>query len=55
MTYFQVEFVDKLGVPKSKVFRTREQAKQHAKRVLGFVPDGDLDAKIAITPIKKQK
>ena len=55
MTYFRIEFVDLHGVPTSKVFRTREQAKEHAKRVLGFSGECDLDSKIAITRITKTK
>jgi hypothetical protein len=55
MTYFQIKFANRSGVPISKVFRTREQAKQDAKRVLGLLEDGDLESKIAITPVPKKK
>lgn len=52
MTYYRVEFLAKQVVARpAKRFRTAEQAKQHAKRVLGLADDSGLIAKVAIIAI----
>jgi hypothetical protein len=53
MTYYRVEFpvTTKPSHP-TKRFRTEEQAKKHAKRVLGITDDLDLEWKVSISAVQ---
>lgn len=53
MTYYRVEFpVTNKPQRAPKRFRTEEQAKKHAKRVLGISDDLDLKWKVSISAVQ---
>ena len=53
MTYYRIEFpVTNNPQRAPKRFRTEEQAKKHAKRVLGVTDDLDLKSKVNISAVQ---
>lgn len=54
MTYYRVEFLGTSnGTPRTKKFRTKESAQNHAKRVLGVPDDSGFESKVVIVPISR--
>ena len=55
MTYYRVDFLAaQHHLRPAKKFRTVEQAKKHARRVLGVTEDSGLIAGIAIVAVRKR-
>ncbi len=56
MTYYQVEFqVGTSNRLEPKRFRTEEQAKQHAKKILGIGADSSLELRANIVPVNRSR
>ncbi len=56
MTYYQVEFqTEDAGGIEPKRFRTEEKAKKHARKVLGIVDGGSLEAQATILPVRRNR
>jgi len=54
MTYYRVDFLAVQPILRpAKKFRTEEQAKRHAKRILGLSDDSGLVSRVAIVLIGK--
>jgi hypothetical protein len=53
MTYYRVEFLTSDTVRPVKKFLTQENARKHARRVLGLADDSGLVSKVAIVAISK--
>jgi hypothetical protein len=53
MTYYRVEFLTPETVRPVKKFLTQENARKHARRVLGLADDSGLVSKVAIVAISK--
>ncbi len=54
MTYYRVDFLASKEISRpAKRFRTRKQAKQHARRILGVIDDSGLVSKVAIVAIRR--
>ena len=54
VTYYRVDFLAAQPILRpAKKFRTEEQAKRHAKRILGLPDDSGLVSRVAIVAIGK--
>ena len=54
MTYYRVEFLPaQPDLRPVKKFLTEENAKKHARRVLGVADDGDLAARVTIVAVSR--
>ncbi|MBZ5630274.1 MAG: hypothetical protein LAO06_15550 [Acidobacteriia bacterium] len=55
MTYYRVEFLQTSDATlATKLFRTPQQGRNYAKRILGFTEDCDVRSKVNIVPVSRK-
>ena len=55
MTYYRVDFLQTSDATlASKLFRTPQQGRNYAKRILGFAEDHDVQSKVSIVPVNRK-